>query len=347
MMDTLTSEQAADRLLGIKSSIAATTATHYTEQYPQIVERFGPQVIEKCKEDIAYHVDYLASAIRSSNADAFVQYILWVDSVLRARNANQGLIFALETMGQLIQSELGTDVWQYVVEPLDRAIKELSAEVLEHRLYVLPPTSALQQAYLNALLSGNRLLAMQHVMDAFRNGLSLEEIYVDVIQPVLYNVGYLWEKGKVSVAQEHLATAITQTILSNIYSEVTLPEIGEKRALIACLEHNHHQIGPRMMADILQLKGIDTLFLGANTPIRDFCQMIDTMKPDIVGLPASLLTHIENVELTIERIRADFVTYRPIIMVGGIPFNLVDNLWKKVGGDVWGENAIIAVDRLL
>ncbi len=249
-------------------------------------------------------------------------------------------------MGQLIRSELGEDVWQYVVAPLDRAIQALSAETLEHRLYVLPPTSAIQQAFLSALLEGNRLLATQHVMDAFRNGLSLGEIYVDVIQPVLYNVGYLWEKGKVSVAQEHLATAITQTILSKIYGEVVLPDTGDKKALIACLEHNHHQIGPRMMADILQLNGIDTLFLGANTPIRDFCQMIDTMKPDIVGLPASLLTHIENVELTIERIRADFVTYRPIIMVGGIPFNLVDNLWKKVGGDVWGENAVIAVDRL-
>lgn len=346
MTDPMTSEQAANLLSGIKTSITATAATRYTEQYPQIVERFGPQVIERCKEDIAYHVDYLASAIRSDDADAFVQYILWVDSVLRARHADQGLIFALETMGQLIQSELGADVWRYIVEPLDRAIQELSVEDLEHRLYVLPPTSALQQAYLNAVLSGNRLLAKQHVMDAFRNGLSLEQIYVDVIQPVLYHVGYLWEKGKASVAQEHLATAITQTILSNIYSEVTLPDMGDKKALIACLEHNHHQIGPRMMADILQLNGIDTLFLGENTPIRDFCQMIDTMKPDIVGIPASLLTHIENVELTIERIRADFVTYRPIIMVGGIPFNLVDNLWKKVGGDVWGENAVIAFDRL-
>jgi methanogenic corrinoid protein MtbC1 len=163
---------------------------------------------------------------------------------------------------------------------------------------------------------------------------------------VLYQIGYLWEKGKVSVAQEHLATAITQTILSNIYSEVTLPEVSDKTALIACLEHNHHQIGPRMMADVLQLNGIDTTFLGANTPINDFCQMIDDTKPDYVGIPASLLTHIENVKLTIERIRADFVTYRPTIMVGGVPFNMGDDLWKHVGGDVWGENAVVAADRL-
>jgi len=347
MTAPLTPNEAADRLSGIKPSIAATTAARYTDQYPQIVERFGPSVIKRCETDIAYHLDYLESAIRTEDANAFVQYILWVDSVLRARQANQGLVFSLETIGQMIQSELGADVWHHVVIPLDRAIQELSAEALEHRLYVLPPTSAIQQAYLNALLDGNRLLAMQHVMDAFRNGLSLAQIYVDVIQPVLYNVGYLWEKGKISVAQEHLATAITQTILSKIYNEVTLPDVGDKKALIACLEHNHHQIGPRMMADILQLSGVDALFLGGNTPIRDFCQMIDTMKPDIVGIPASLLTHVANVETTIEQIRSDFVTYRPVIMVGGIPFNLVDNLWKKVGGDVWGENAVVAVDRLL
>ncbi len=340
------SEKAADRILVAKNAVVATTAVRYTERYPQIVERFGPQVIEKCKEDIAYHVDYLVSAIRSGDADAFVQYMLWVDSVLRARKANLGLIFAMETLGQLLQAELGADIWQYVAEPLDQAIKKLSSEEVEHKLYVLPPSSALQQAYLNALLDGNRILAKEHLLDAFRNGMALGTIYVDVIQPAMYNIGYLWEKGKVSVAGEHLATAITQTILANIYSEVALPDIGDKKALVACLEHNHHQIGPRMMADILQLKGIDTLFLGANTPVKDFCQMIDTMKPDIVGIPASLLTHIETVKLTIERIRADFVTYRPVIMVGGIPFNLVDDLWKTVGGDVWGENAVIAVDRL-
>ena len=346
MMDHLTAIEAAELLLGNQASIALTTATRYIEYYPQIVETYGPQVLEKCREDITYHIDYLVSSVRNGDADSFGQYILWVDSVLRSRGANKGLIIVLEMMGQQIQSELGAEVWKFVVEAMDSAMKGLSEEVLEHRLYVLPPTSALQQAYLSALLSGNRLLATQHVMDAFQNGLTLGEVYVDVIQPVLYNIGYLWEKGKVSVTQENLATAITQTILSRIYSEVVLPDPGGKKALIACLENNYHQIGPRMMADIMQLKGIDTLFLGANTRIADFCQMIDTMKPDIVGLPATLLAHIQSVELTIERIHTDYLSYRPTIMVGGIPFNMEDKLWKKVGGDVWGENALIAVDRL-
>ncbi len=45
MTELLSSEQAAERLLVARTSIAGTTATRYTEQYPQIVERFGPQVI--------------------------------------------------------------------------------------------------------------------------------------------------------------------------------------------------------------------------------------------------------------------------------------------------------------
>jgi methanogenic corrinoid protein MtbC1 len=304
----------------------------------------SPKISQPLERHLPLLIEYLAYAIANQVPNTFVQYILWVKSVLEARNVVDSLVPALKVVAQVLTQRYD-DAYPAVVQ-IDEALNALS-NPQEHNVYHMPVPSLLKDAYLQAILNGNRTLAKEHIMDAFHNGMTLPTIYVDVIQPALYDVGRLWEQGKVSVAQEHLATAITQTILANIYQEMAMPEMSSQTALVACLEGNHHQVGARMIADMMHLKGIDTFFLGANTPVDSFCEMIDQHKPDYVAVSATLAPQVTVIEKTIERIRADFVSYRPLIMVGGIPFNMSQDLWKKVGGDVWGENAEIAVQRLI
>ena len=75
--------------------------------------------------------------------------------------------------------------------------------------------------------------------------------------------------------------------------------------------------------------------------------MIQTLKPDAIGLPATTQNHVEPVKVAIDRVRADFRSYRPTIMVGGLAFNDVDGLWKTVRADLWRENGGLAVDQLV
>jgi methanogenic corrinoid protein MtbC1 len=238
-------------------------------------------------------------------------------------------------------------VWERAQPPLDAALLALHEGKEGHALYALPPAHALARGYLQAILKGNRLIAQQFVMDAARNGMPLRQIYLEVFQPALYEVGRLWETGRVSVAQEHLATAITQTILSTIYAEALIPAPTGQRAIVACLSGNYHEIGARMVADLLQLSGFDALFLGANTPEQSFLEMVDDLKPQVIGLPSSLPRHVEQVRATIAKVRGDFATDRPTILVGGLAFNQVDALWRQVGGDVSGRDAGEAVDHLI
>lgn len=202
-------------------------------------------------------------------------------------------------------------------------------------------------AYTQFILDGERAQAHDLIFDVYRQGWTIHDIYLKVFQPSLYEVGHLWETGKVSIAQEHLATAITQSVLSAIYAQVDLPTNLDKHAIVACLAGNYHEIGPRMIADFLQLAGYNTRFLGANTPVDSVLEMIDQLRPDVIGLPATVTKHVEPVRAAIERLRADFVTYRPVVMVGGMAFNLVDGLWKEVKADVWGPDGQQAIERLI
>ena len=75
--------------------------------------------------------------------------------------------------------------------------------------------------------------------------------------------------------------------------------------------------------------------------------MIEEIKPAVIGLPATTASQVEAVRLTIEHLRAGFTSYRPIVMVGGLAFNLSQGLWKTVRADVWGEDAGQAMDHLV
>jgi methanogenic corrinoid protein MtbC1 len=77
--------------------------------------------------------------------------------------------------------------------------------------------SALRIEYLDNILTGKRNDALNLILDAFHSGYPIPGIYMDIFQESLYEIGRLWESNKITVADEHLGTAITQFVMSNLY----------------------------------------------------------------------------------------------------------------------------------
>ena len=73
-------------------------------------------------------------------------------------------------------------------------------------------------------------------------------------------------------------------------------------------------------------------------------------RTDMLALSATMTFHVSAVERVIADIR-DAEGVRPAkIMVGGYPFNIVPELWRRIGADAWAPDAAQAItvaDRLL
>jgi methanogenic corrinoid protein MtbC1 len=69
-------------------------------------------------------------------------------------------------------------------------------------------TRTLRDAYLAALLASDPRRARKLVSDAVASGTAPEELYLDVFQPALHEVGHRWAVGELSVADEHLARGV-------------------------------------------------------------------------------------------------------------------------------------------
>ena len=172
--------------------------------------------------------------------------------------------------------------------------------------------------YLSALIAGRRSECHDIVRKLLAASIDIKALYDKLFQRSMYRVGELWENNRITVANEHLATAITESLLNLAYPAIFATDRIGKKAVISCSANEFHQVGGKMVADILELNGWDGHFLGANTPAEDMAQYIQEVKPDLVGLSLSILSNIENLERCIDVVKTDFPNLD--LLIGGQAF---------------------------
>ena len=86
-------------------------------------------------------------------------------------------------------------------------------------------------SYLAAIRAGERRRAFALVDQACAAGVGLRTLYLDVFQPALREIGRLWQENEITVAEEHLATAITEIAMARLYGALlmTSPRPGYPR----------------------------------------------------------------------------------------------------------------------
>ncbi len=178
----------------------------------------------------------------------------------------------------------------------------------------------LYQEYFNLLLNGDRIACTRIVQDLIHKDIEIKILYVEFFQKSLYAVGELWEYNKISVAREHLVTAITEGLLNLVYPKLFEKDHARqnKSVVISCTANEFHQIGGKMAADIFELNGWNSHFLGANTPVNHLLDYIQDVKPDLVGLSLSVYFNLPSLKAGLDALRSDFRNLD--VFVGGQAF---------------------------
>jgi len=201
--------------------------------------------------------------------------------------------------------------------------------------------------YLAAIRSGDRRRAFQVIDTARDAGLDLAGIYLGIFQPALREIGGLWQNNELTVAEEHLATAITEAAMARAYERAfTWRTDGSRTLIAACADVERHEVGLRMLCDLLDLEGWRTTYLGSTVPIDSLATMVLRLRPDVVALSVALSPHLPRLRAMIAAIRSTLGNAPPLIIVGGRPFLDDPSLAQRLGADLTARNAVDAV-RLL
>jgi methanogenic corrinoid protein MtbC1 len=188
----------------------------------------------------------------------------------------------------------------------------------------------LSARFLKAQLAGDRVAALRIVLeDGFGQGVSIRDLHLGVIGRAQLEIGRLWQENRVTVAEEHLATAIAQLALARLYPHLPRAKSSGRRVLVSCVEGEQHDMGPRICTDFLEMAGFDVRFLGADVPSESLAKMIVREKPHVLVLSLTLPIHRKGLEQAVRAVRA--VAPDLPIVAGGNAFSWEPRLAEGLG----------------
>ncbi len=323
------------------NELAQQIVDQHFQQRPQSATHSGDAEKRKCLEDAVFHLRYLAASLQTQRASLFLDYAEWTQQLLAThgvpvaelaqymRLAKRTLLLAFPA-----QQELLSEYFDPVLTTLQREPLPVTTHLKEGTA-----TDAIAKHFLDLLLRGNRTDAANAILGALDDGIPLKDIYIRVLQPVQYEIGRLWHRGELTVAQEHYCTAVTQWVMSRLYPDVFAGKASSGPVVATCVAGDLHEIGLRMVADLLELDGWNTMYLGANTPISAILDVVAQERAQILALSATMGFHLGPLQQTIELIRQDPQFAHVKIMVGGRPFLIEPTLVQSVGADAMALNA--------
>jgi methanogenic corrinoid protein MtbC1 len=325
----------------LRDSLAEAIVTHCFHQNTELPIRYGPKGREKCLQDTRFHLQYLFESISAGSPSLFLDYIGWAKVMLKGVNVpEKDLAANLQAMQESISQAPDFHEKQVACDLLAKSIRALPSMPDEIPSFIRPdnPCGHIASRYLELLLSGNRREASRVILEAAEQ-VSIKDIYLRIFQPVQHEIGRLWQSNQLSVAQEHFCTAATQLIMSQLYPRIFAGERNGYRMVATCIGSELHEIGIRMVADFFEMEGWDTYYLGANTPANSIVRTLAEKQAHLLALSATMTFHIDSIHSVIRAVRSDSRMQHVRIMVGGYPFNVDLDLWKKVGADGCGTNA--------
>jgi len=312
-------------------------------RHPEFWTPFDAGGEQACREEVAVHAEYLAASLELADAHPFLDYLKWRAEVCLAREQSTERLRA--SLGVLREfCERHGDAWaKDAAQVLRKGLETLEAKSsLAWQPMHAPAPLPSSGPYLEALLGGNRHEARDLVLGQIDQGCSFAEAGERCVQPAMYEIGSLWQQNRISVAQEHLATAITQFVLAQAYAHAPAEHPKPKRALFANIETNHHALGLRIVSDVFELAGWATQYLGSNVPTSALLSQVDAAPPDILGVSISMPQQFAHARAAIAALRAEFGARCPAVVIGGLAVNQYIAGAERLGADLLVRSALEA-----
>ena len=227
------------------------------------------------------------------------------------------------------------------IDPLDAAVMpgvqrmteaRVIAPVVEHsELGESDMVANLRNAWIQSCLSFDEYHGEQLLSQAFAY-FPTEVVCLDIIQKGLADIGKGWYEGKITVQQEHFASALAVRRMEALLVSTPTPT-RPGRILVGCPPDEEHTFVPLMLSLLLRRRGWDVVYLGANVPLRSMASTVTAVRPNLVVLTAQQLHTAASLYEMAEMLYSERVP----VAFGGLIFTEVPELYLSIPGHYLGD----------
>lgn len=204
------------------------------------------------------------------------------------------------------------------------------------------PVTAFDVALLvEHLLRRDAVAARDLCLDLLDRGIPVTTVFADLIGSAQEHVGELWHRNEVSVADEHIATAIAEQLLATLTS-MRPPDRERPHVAIGCAEGEWHTFAARLVGEALRAEGLHVSFLGPSMPARHLKAFIEQAHPDVLAVSCSTALSLDGVVSYVHVAHDAGVP----VLAGGRAISTARRA-RTLGADLWAVEPAGAVELLL
>jgi len=152
----------------------------------------------------------------------------------------------------------------------------------------------------------------QEYIKIFNHG----DFFDRILRPVMYKIGDDWANNKISIATEHVASNVAQTLVKIIMDEVT-NNTNKKKILVCVPLGEEHHLGCDVLETYLSIKGYKVYNIGTSIPTESIVNFIEYNRPEIILISITLEDNIAAGQRLVKKIKEQFDIP---ILVGGFAF---------------------------
>lgn len=339
-------------------SVSAAAANAYAESYdalrthvdremindPATLAHVSHKSLELMYASHGYHARFMANVLKYNSYDLLARIMVWVYRSYHARGFSYPYFSAFfQAWQRAVRIRLSPEhageingVYQWLGKHHPSFVT--LAESGAYQTFPVYELTDIRKSFVELLLQGDFHSCTAQAKDFVKTNDDLADFYTEVLQPCLYEIGRLWETGAITVAHEHMAVAIVTRMMAACYLDCKIAPADKGGIVISAAPNEFHDVGARMVADLLELAGWDVDYTGADTPAGELIRLLLEKKPLILGLSAVMAFNLAEVEAIVKAVKSEPTLKGVKIMAGGLAFVHSPELWKTIGADGYVGN---------
>ena len=295
------------------------------------------------------HIYFIKEAIQSKNSELIINQLIWeIKSYTKMKVPNlfffkilEYFILTLENRFESNYYDL-TNIYKYILSIFHLLVIEAKKKVNEKKfdeykeLIEKLTSSLIEPSISKAILISNNFIKEKEDIKIF---------WEKIILPAMYKIGYKWSNGEITVGQEHTATSICQRVMSMHYDKILNINFIKESIIVAISPKELHQVGARMLADILELNNYNVYFFDSNLTSEKLSETIDKESIRNVILSTTLVSNIEATNKLIEELKQKYQN-KIKIYVGGQAYSSNKYLIENTNADIYASNTEVLLKEL-
>lgn len=178
------------------------------------------------------------------------------------------------------------------------------------------------------------------IFENFSKSSTIIDFYEKIVKPVMYEIGDLWEKKKITSAIEHVSSNVALSLVKTITLKFSRSSNKEK-VLICTPEGEWHNLGCNIIESVLIAKGYDVQNISPSLPHDSIINRIQSTNPNAIIVSVTLKENIRSAKRLVHKIREK---YSLPVLIGGQALYLTN---EKMNATIMKDNSLEGMLRTL